>query len=236
MSVRRAAGRVHVDGGLDCISANSVIMQRCRYAEKKKVSSLMPPRQSEDTGLPNLTDELLIDLIVQRDEAALGELYDRYASLVYSIALRITGDRQTAEEVMQDVFQNIWQTAGGFRHQSGAVVGWIIGITRHRAIDTLRSKRERARNRELTGIEAAYFLPNSSSVEQDLEQRALRQAVQAALADLPPTQRQAIEMAYYGGMTQTEIAKQLGEPLGTIKTRLRLGLSKLRELLRTLAE
>jgi DNA-directed RNA polymerase specialized sigma subunit, sigma24 homolog len=137
-------------------------MQRCRYTEKKKVSSLMPPRQSEDTGLPNLTDELLIDLIVQRDEAALGELYDRYASLVYAIALRITGDRQTAEEVMQDVFQNIWQTAGGFRHQSGAVVGWIIGITRHRAIDTLRSKRERARNRELTGIEAAYFLPNSS--------------------------------------------------------------------------
>jgi RNA polymerase sigma-70 factor (ECF subfamily) len=196
----------------------------------------MPSRQSEDTELPNLPDELLIDLIVQRDETALGELYDRYASLVYSIALRITGDRQTAEEVMQDVFQNIWQTAGGFRRQSGAVVGWIIGISRHRALDALRSKRERARNRELTGMDSAYPLPSNSGIEQDLEQRVLREVVRAALADLPLTQRQVIEMAYYGGMTQTEIAEQLGEPLGTIKTRLRLGLSKLRELLRTLAE
>ncbi|MGQ9876599.1 MAG: sigma-70 family RNA polymerase sigma factor [Chloroflexus sp.] len=195
--------------------------------------SSQPP---EDTGLHGLTDELLIDLIVQREEAALGELYDRYASLVYAIALRITGDRQTAEEVMQDVFQNIWQTAGGFRRQAGTVAGWIIGISRHRAIDALRSKRERGRSRELTGIEATSHLSTSSDIEHDVEQRILREAVRAALADLPLTQRQAIEMAYYGGLTQAEIAERLGEPLGTIKTRLRLGLTKLRELLRMLAE
>ncbi|WP_322821572.1 sigma-70 family RNA polymerase sigma factor [Chloroflexus sp.] len=196
----------------------------------------MPSQPPEDTGLRGLTDELLIDLIVQHEEAALGELYDRYASLVYAIALRITGDRQTAEEVMQDVFQNIWQTAGGFRRQAGAVAGWIIGISRHRAIDALRSKRERGRSRELTGIEATPHPSTSSDIEHDVEQRILREAVRAALADLPSTQRQAIEMAYYGGLTQAEIAERLGEPLGTIKTRLRLGLTKLRELLRMLAE
>lgn len=196
----------------------------------------MPSQPPEDTGLRGLTDELLIDLIVQREEAALGELYDRYASLVYAIALRITGDRQTAEEVMQDVFQNIWQTAGGFRRQTGAVAGWIIGISRHRAIDALRSKRERGRSRELTGIEATPHPSTSSDIEHDVEQRILREAVRAALADLPSPQRQAIEMAYYGGLTQAEIAERLGEPLGTIKTRLRLGLTKLRELLRMLAE
>lgn len=196
----------------------------------------MPSQPPEDTGLRGLTDELLIDLIVQREEAALGELYDRYASLVYAIALRITGDRQTAEEVMQDVFQNIWQTAGGFRRQISTVAGWIIGISRHRAIDTLRSKRERGRSRELTGIEALPYPSTSSDIEHDMEQRIVREAVRAALADLPSPQRQAIEMAYYGGLTQAEIAERLGEPLGTIKTRLRLGLTKLRELLRMLAE
>lgn len=193
----------------------------------------MPLEQSEESGLRTLTDELLIDLIVQREEAALGVLYDRYASLVYAIALRVTGDRQTAEEVMQDVFQSIWQTAGGFQRQSGAVAGWIIGITRHRAIDVLRSKRERARHREVTGIDERTLLPSAGGVEGDVEQRILHEAVRAALADLPSAQRQAIEMAYYGGLTQTEIAERLGEPLGTVKTRLRLGLTKLRDILRS---
>ncbi|WP_322513129.1 sigma-70 family RNA polymerase sigma factor [Chloroflexus sp.] len=196
----------------------------------------MPSEQSEETGLNGLADELLIDLIVQREEAALGALYDRYASLVYAIALRITGDRQTAEEVMQDVFQNVWQTAGGFRQQTGAVSGWMIGIARHRAIDALRSKRERARSRELSGVDLGVMPAAMGGVEDDVEQRALREAVRAALADLPPAQRQAIEMAYYGGLTQTEIAERLGEPLGTVKTRLRLGLTKLRDGLRSLLE
>lgn len=194
----------------------------------------MPPEQPSESRLRDLSDEFLIDLIVQREEAALGELYDRYAALVYAIALRITGDRQTAEEVMQDVFQNIWQTAGGFRRQAGLVVHWLIGISRHRAIDALRSKRERARRREVTGVDVGTLLP--AGVESVLEQRILRETVRAALADLPPAQRQAIEMAYYGGLTQSEIAEQLGEPLGTIKTRLRLGLLKLRDVLRSLVE
>lgn len=193
----------------------------------------MPLEQSEESGLRTLTDELLIDLIVQREEAALGVLNDRYASLVYAIALRVTGDRQTAKEVMQDVFQSIWQTAGGFQRQTGVVAGWIIGITRHRAIDVLRSKRERARHREVTGIDVRTLPPSAGGVKGDVEQRILHEAVREALADLPSSQRQAIEMAYYGGLTQTEIAERLGEPLGTVKTRLRLGLIKLRDILRS---
>lgn len=196
----------------------------------------MPLQHPEEAGLRDLADEMLIDLIVQREEAALGVLYDRYAALVYAIALRVTGDRQTAEEVMQDVFQNIWQTAGGFRPQTGVVAGWIIGIARHRAIDVLRSKRERGRNREVTGVEIRMVSLSVGGIEGDVEQRALREAVRAALAELPPAQRQAIEMAYYGGFTQTEIAERLGEPLGTVKTRLRLGLMKLRDVLRSLVE
>ncbi|WP_298820033.1 sigma-70 family RNA polymerase sigma factor [Chloroflexus sp.] len=196
----------------------------------------MASEQPHRSGLRDLADDLLIDLIVQREEAALGELYDRYAALVYAIALRVTADRQTAEEVMQDVFQNIWQTAGGFRRQSGAVSGWIIGITRHRAIDALRSKRERGRSREVTGIDVSAMPPAATKIDDDLEQRALQETVRAALADLPQAQRQAIEMAYYGGLTQMEIAKRLGEPIGTIKTRIRLGLTRLRDVLRTLVE
>lgn len=216
--------------------ANSAIIRQFDSVSRQKVSYPMSLQHPEEAGLDDLADELLIDLIVQREEAALGVLYDRYAALVYAIALRVTGDRQTAEEVMQDVFQNIWQTAGGFRQQAGVVVGWIIGIARHRAIDVLRSKRERGRNREVTGIELRMVSPSAGGVEADVEQHALRETVRAALAELPPVQRQAIELAYYGGYTQTEIAERLGEPLGTIKTRLRLGLMKLRDVLRSLAE
>ncbi len=216
--------------------ANSAIIQQFDGATEQKVSHLMPLQDPEEAGLRDLADELLIDLIVQREEAALGALYDRYAALVYAIALRVTGDRQTAEEVMQDVFQNIWQTAGGFRQQTGVAAGWIIGIARHRAIDAMRSKRERGRHREVTGVDVSALPPVISGIEGDVEQRVLREAVQAALAELPPAQRQAIEMAYYGGLTQTEIAERLGEPLGTIKTRLRLGLMKLRDVLRSLVE
>ena len=108
--------------------------------------SKVEPRAVED--LTALRDEELLALVIRRQERALGQLYDRYGRFVYTIALRITGDRQTAEEVVQDVFQNIWQAAGGFQSGIGQFSSWLLGITRHRAIDATRSKRERARTRE----------------------------------------------------------------------------------------
>jgi RNA polymerase sigma-70 factor (ECF subfamily) len=185
--------------------------------------------------LVGLQDEQLLGLVTRRNEAALGAIYDRYGALVYTIALRITGDRQTAEEVVQDVFQNVWQTSAGFRPGLGSCASWLVGITRHRAIDATRSKRERARLREQT-IEHDVFIdadanPGAAAVEADL-----RDAVKQALGTLPTNQRQAVELAYYGGLTRVEIAERLGEPIGTVKTRLRLGLLKLRDLLRPFAE
>jgi RNA polymerase sigma-70 factor (ECF subfamily) len=182
-----------------------------------------------------LRDEELLTLIVRRDELALGVLYDRYGRLVYAVALRITGDRQTAEEVVQDVFQNVWQTATSFQPGLGAVASWLIGVSRHRAIDAIRSKRERSRATEQPFTEG-WDMPDETSVDHVVDQRELRDTVRRALSALPTPQRQTIELAYYGGLTRAEIATSLGEPLGTVKTRMRLGLLKLRDLLRTLEQ
>ncbi len=193
-----------------------------------------PVKQS--VPLESLRDEELLAYVVQRQEAALGILYDRYIRLVYTVALRIIGDRQTAEEVVQDVFQSVWQTATGFQPGAGAFSSWLLGITRHRAIDVTRSKRERARGREQTLDHVFSAHTEYAQPEREVSQIVLREAVREALQALPDNQRQPIELAYYGGMTRVEIADKLGEPIGTVKTRLRLGLSKLRDLLRPFDE
>jgi RNA polymerase sigma-70 factor (ECF subfamily) len=192
-------------------------------------------RDSTNRELASLRDEELLELVLRRKDAALGAIYDRYGRLVYTVALRITGDRETAEEVVQDVFQNVWQAAGGFQAGLGSFSSWLLGITRHRAIDATRSKRERARTRE-QNLNEALPVAADTDIEGTVDQSLLRDAVRKALKELPSNQRQAIELAYYGDMTRAEIAEQLGEPLGTIKTRMRLGLSKLRDLLTFLDE
>jgi RNA polymerase sigma-70 factor, ECF subfamily len=179
-------------------------------------------------------DEELIARVRWREEPALATIYDRYSRLIYMIALRIVGDRELAEEVVQDVFQAVWQSAGSFR-PTGNFSAWLIGIARHRAIDATRSRPHRARAREeLLDDERMAGHGGASAGEADV--LMLRAVVRAALAELPASQRQAIELGYYGGLTQTEIAAQLGEPIGTVKSRMRMGLIKLRELLKTLEE
>ena len=176
-----------------------------------------------------MRDEDLLLLMAQGDEQALGALYDRYGRLVFSIALRIVGDRLTAEEVTQDVFQIVWQHVATFRPSAGSVGGWMIGITRHRAIDEVRSRRYKSRLREVPGSDALVdMLSGSDTFEQ---QTVIREDVRVALDKLPLAQRQAIELAYYGGLTCSEIASSLGASVGTVKTRLRLGLVKLRAAL-----
>jgi RNA polymerase sigma-70 factor (ECF subfamily) len=191
--------------------------------------------QTTTNDLVALRDDELLALVQQRHEPALGAIYDRYGRVIYTIALRITGSRETAEEVVQDVFQNIWQAAGTFQPGIAQASSWIFGIARHRAIDATRSKRERARTREQNLDDTAPFVAPSDP-ERDVGRLLLRDAVLKAMAELPISQRQAVELAYYGDLTRAEIADRLGEPLGTVKTRLRLGLAKLRDLLRAFEE
>ena len=181
------------------------------------------------TEIANLRDEELLVLIARGDAQALGALYDRHGRLVFAIALRVTGDRLTAEEVTQDVFQIVWQQTAGFRAASGTVPAWIIGITRHRAIDRIRSQRHKARQHD-TPLEDAAAAVLTDTVDV-ADAAAIRSDVRAALGSLPVEQRQVLELAYYGGLTTAEIASSIGTPIGTVKTRLRLGLAKLRAAL-----
>jgi RNA polymerase sigma-70 factor (ECF subfamily) len=182
-----------------------------------------------NTAIPS--DEELVVRLRWREEAALHTLYDRYSRLVYTIALRITGDRLASEEVVQDVFQAAWLGAGGFQ-AGGNLPAWLSGITRHRAIDLTRTRRARARAREepLTTNRA------DTTADDTAETLALRELIRSALRQLPPAQRAALELAYYSGLSAAEIAQQLNEPLGTIKSRLRLGLARMRAELQNMRE
>ncbi len=184
--------------------------------------------------LTELDDEALLALICSHDEMALSSLYERYNRLLYSIALRITQDRHAAEEVMQDVFHSVWLRARTFRPSAGSVPTWLSSIARNRAIDEMRSRWQRAREYELS----CEYLPDlNGAIERGLEHFAvLRADLRQAMATLPTLQRQVLMLAYFNGLSSSEIAAQLGEPLGTIKGRMRLGMEKMRQALHDLVD
>jgi len=177
-----------------------------------------------------LGDEALIARVVERDMRALDTLYARYSRPVFSLALKILGDREVVEEVVQEVFLRLWTRAHGFDPQRGKLLSWLLTITHHRAVDELRRRRSQP---EVDGIEeqVAASEDAASDPSETYGQIEDREAVQRALAQLPEAQRTPIELAYYRGLTQVEISQALREPLGTIKTRMRLGMQKLRVLL-----
>lgn len=178
---------------------------------------------------PHPSDHALIERVIRRDEPALTELYRRFGAMVLRVALRITQDRAVAEEVVQDVFHAIWRTAAGFQPE-GRVSAWIMGIARHRAIDATRARQFRSRQHE-QAIEPALGLVSHEHTEEHVERRIAREQVRAALLRLPAAQREVLGLAFYAGMSHTEIAAHLGAPVGTIKTRVRLGLQRLRRQL-----
>ncbi len=177
-----------------------------------------------------LDDETLVQLLVQQDVRALEALYSRYSRPIFSLALKILGDREVVEEVVQEVFLRLWTRAFGYDPQRGKLLSWLLTITHHRAIDELRRRRSQPEvdglHEQLAAIEETEADPSKALAHVEE-----REVVQQALAQLPQFQRQPIELAYYGGLTQVEIAASLKEPLGTIKTRMRLGMQKLRLLL-----
>ena len=175
-------------------------------------------------------DEKLISLIVQAHEAALTQLYDRYNRLVFSLAFAIVNDRATAEEITLDVFMRVWQKAGTYRADQSKVSTWLTHIARHHAIDILRRRSVRLDQYAVQWDDAIASSDSSGQGPQESAEVSLRrERVQAALAELPAEQKQALTLADFGGYTHQQIADILRQPLGTIKTRIRLAMQKMRE-------
>jgi RNA polymerase sigma-70 factor (ECF subfamily) len=179
--------------------------------------------------VPEPSPEEILSRIARQEPAALAALYDRTASLVHGLALRILGDHGAAEDVTLEVYLQIWRQAGSYDRGRGSPLAWLLTVARTRAIDRLRSDRATRRGEPLR---VARALPAPApGPEDEAVRRERRGFVHQALLRLAPAQRRALELAYFGGLSQTEIAAQLGEPLGTVKTRIRLGLMHLREAL-----
>ena len=176
--------------------------------------------------LAHLSDEALPALVARGDEAALAELYDRFGRVAYGLALRIVRDANLAEDAVQDAFLAAWRTAISFDPGRGKASTWLLTLVHRRAVDVVR-REERRRAEPLDAEPAAV----GAATDDSSELREQRQAVQSALAQLPPDQRQALELAYYGGLSQSELAERLGVPLGTVKSRMFTALAKLRDLL-----
>ena len=177
-----------------------------------------------------LDDAALIDRIADGEAAALAVLYDRHAAVVFAFARRILRDREAAEDLLQEVFFRTWQRAGAYRPERGQFVTWLLSMTHNLAIDEVRKRRRRPQKTDGAAPELLLdgVADGGPPVEDEVWQGALRGTLVEALGGLPPAQRDAIALAYFGGLTQREIAATMGAPLGTIKTRLRLGLDKLR--------
>lgn len=180
-----------------------------------------------------LSDAELVQRMADGDVGALDVLYSRYARPVYSFALRIVGDGPLAEEVLQEAFLRAWQQAGRFEFARGSFASWLLSIAHNLAIDEVRRRQRRPQRADAVEIDDVLRLEvdESANVEEAAEATELRARIGAVMARLPPPQRQVIELAYFEGLTQREIAALLDEPLGTIKTRMRLGMLKLKEYL-----
>lgn len=179
-----------------------------------------------------LADEELMDRLMGRDLDAFQAIYDRYADLVFSVALRVVGDAHVAEDVTQDVFLRVWRRPEHFDVRRGRFVTWLLSVTRNRSIDERRGYSRRLRHEALpAAAEEELALPSADPNDDPALASVLadeRAAVRRAMEVLPPEQRLAIQLAYFGGLTQQEIANKLGQPLGTVKTRIRLGMQKMR--------
>ncbi len=185
-----------------------------------------------DVDYSKLDDTALVALVARRDERALGTLYDRYSRLAFSLAMRIVGDRALAEEITADAFVSVWRASGSYSAERGRFVAWLMSVVRHRAIDELRRLSVRPEGSAVELNEALQTTAQPDGLEDLVDARRWQETVRTALAGLPAPQREALELAYFGGLTQQEIAEKTGAPLGTIKTRMRLGLLKMREELR----
>ena len=173
-------------------------------------------------------DATLVRGLLQRDVRSFEQLYDRHSRAVYSLVLRILQQAATAEEVVQDVFLQLWRNAALYDSARGPLLPWLLTLARNRALDQLRLKSERQRRRENQTDELPP-VPVAPDFEQSLDEKRRAERVRSLMGSLPPKQKRAIELAYFEGLSHTEIADTLREPLGTVKSWIRTGLIRLRE-------
>lgn len=197
-------------------------------------------RRSRSGSVPAQTprlenDDELIERTARRDRNAFESFYDQYAPTVYAVLLKMLGNRAMADEALQETFIQVWRTADSFDRSRGTALGWLISIGRSRAIDRIRSESVRQLRENEAAVEDAssFHVATSPSGFRNASINELREAVSEALLAIPEEQREVLYLAYYGGMTQREIAEKLEQPLGTVKTRILLGMKKLRSKLRS---
>ena len=193
------------------------------------------PQDSREQTTRDQDWTALIKRVADGDQSALATLYDSTSRLIFGLILRVVNDRSTAEEVLLDVYTQVWRQAASYDSKRGAPLAWLMTIARTRGIDRLRSGRHENQNKEsldaIGDVTAGTESPEAETVNSER-----RQLVRIALETLSVEQREVIELAYYSGLSHSEIALRLGQPLGTVKTRTRLGMMKLRDMLRPLLE
>ena len=192
--------------------------------------AVLTPKQNDDVS----SDAALVQQLLRRDVRAFEQLYDRHSRIVYGLVLRILQQGSTAEEVVQDVFLQLWRNASQYQASRGPFVPWLLTLARNRALDTLRLKSERQRRRE----DQTEELPQIEQVpqyEQALDEKRRAEVVRSLMSSLSAPQKKAIELAYFEGLSHSEIAEALHEPLGTVKSWIRNGLIRLKEGLRAQA-
>jgi RNA polymerase sigma-70 factor (ECF subfamily) len=195
-----------------------------------------PPEPRAAGAAAETRHAALIRAAAQGDQQALASLYDATGRTVYGLLLRILADASAAEEVLLDVYAQVWRQAAAFSPERGTPLAWLTTIARSRALDRLRRGRLEQQRTEPLDLTAARVAAAGASAEEEAEARETGALVRAALEALAPEQREVIELAYYGGMSHSEIAAARGLPLGTVKTRTRLGMMRLREILRPVYE
>ncbi len=192
----------------------------------------MPDGQSgvNTSSTGGADDRALLRAVAAGNKEALRQLYTRHSAVLFALALKVLTDRTEAEDVLQEAFVQIWKTAGSYDEGRGKPLGWLIMLTRSRAIDRLRSRKTRGRVTDTLAKDASQAGDSTTPADEAQASEAQR-AIRQALKSLPSEQRIPIELAYFGGLTQFEIAQQLSQPLGTVKTRMRNGMMRLREQL-----
>jgi RNA polymerase sigma-70 factor (ECF subfamily) len=185
-------------------------------------------------ALRALGDEELMALVVRQDAAAFEVIFDRHGAATYSLAYRMCGERELAEDVVQETFTSMWRGVGSYQASRGSLRSWLLAATRNRMIDAFRTRTSKQAG-DVPDDGLAEILPSDADTLGEVSAREEAGAVHAALGTLPPEQRRVIELAFFGGLSHSEIAARLGLPAGTVKGRMRLGLDKLRVSLGTQA-